>query len=242
MTIYNEFPKSVIEKLGYYVYFLIDPRNNEIFYVGKGVGNRVFQHINSAIKSPQESDKLNRIRSIQTKGMQVRHIIHRHGLTENEALEVEASLIDYIGIRGLTNVVNGQDSNFRGSMSAVEIIAQYKAPKIKIKEPSILIVVNQLFERGMTADDLYEITRGNWVVGLRRENAKFAFSIFHGVVREVYEIKRWFPIAARRQEQKTRQRWRFDGAISQELQHYVGGSVENYVVYGAQNPIKYVNC
>ena len=242
MSQINEFPKSVIEKLGYYVYLLIDPKTSDVFYVGKGTGNRIFQHINSAISSPLESDKLERIRSIRAKGLQVKHVIHRHGLTEKEAFEVEASLIDFIGIRDLTNIVNGHHSDYRGSMNIAEVIAQYKAPKIKIKEPSIIIVVNQLFERGMSDDELYEITRGNWVVGERRETAKFAFSVFNGVVRQVYKIEKWFPVTARRQEQKTRQRWRFEGTVSQELQHYVGGSVENYVTYGAQNPIKYVNC
>ncbi len=67
----NEFPKSVIERLGCYVYLLIDPETDEIFYVGKGTGNRIFQHINSAINSPQESDKLNKIRVIQAKRLQV---------------------------------------------------------------------------------------------------------------------------------------------------------------------------
>ncbi len=40
-----EFPIEVIAELKHYVYRLIDPRNGETFYVGKGQGNRVFQHI-----------------------------------------------------------------------------------------------------------------------------------------------------------------------------------------------------
>lgn len=39
------FKSSVIEALGYYVYCLVDPRDNRIFYVGKGRGNRVFEHV-----------------------------------------------------------------------------------------------------------------------------------------------------------------------------------------------------
>ena len=35
-------------KMNYYVYRLIDPRNGETFYVGKGKGNRVFQHMKGA--------------------------------------------------------------------------------------------------------------------------------------------------------------------------------------------------
>ena len=37
----NEFPTEVISELKYYVYRLIDPRNGETFYVGKGKGNEL---------------------------------------------------------------------------------------------------------------------------------------------------------------------------------------------------------
>ena len=236
----NEFPRSVIEKLGYYVYLLRDPKTHKVFYVGKGTGNRIFAHINSAISSPLDSDKLDKIRSIQSKGLQVRHSIIRHGLTEKEALEIEASLIDFIGLEGLTNIKSGHHSDYHGRMTIREAISQYNAPKIKIAEPVILITVNRLFRRGMNDEELYEITRGNWVVGERRNKAKFGFCVCNGIVRQVYEIHKWFPVKARSQNAKTQHRWRFTGVIAQDLQYYVGSNVEKYI--GAQNPIKYVNC
>jgi len=41
----ESFPSEVARTLKTYVYRLIDPRNGETFYVGKGQGNRVFSHI-----------------------------------------------------------------------------------------------------------------------------------------------------------------------------------------------------
>jgi uncharacterized protein len=240
MSEIKAFSPSVSEKLGHYVYLLIDPETDQIFYVGKGNGNRIFAHLHHAISSPQESDKLDKIRSIQSKGLQVKHVIHRHGLTEKEAFEVEASLIDFTGLEGLTNIVRGHYSDYRGPMSIKEAVIQYDAPKIEIVEPVILLIVNSLFRRDMNDDELYEITRGNWVVSKRRNKAKFAFSVYNRVVRQVYEIQQWFPVTARSQDAKTQDRWRFDGIVAQDLQHYIGGSVEKYI--GAQNPIKYVNC
>ncbi|MCA9899068.1 MAG: hypothetical protein H6654_00230 [Ardenticatenaceae bacterium] len=242
MSIAKRFSASVTEKLGFYVYFLIDPETDQIFYVGKGTGNRIFAHLEFALKSPKESDKLGKIREIHQQGLQVRHRIHRHGLTEKEAYEVEASLIDFIGLDVLTNKVSGQQSNDRGQMTVTDVIALYEAPQIEIHEPAILITVNRLFRRGMEAAALYEITRGNWVVGKRREKANFAFAVYDGIVRQVYEIHHWFPVEARSPNQKIRQRWRFEGKVSSAMQHYVGGSVENYITLGNQNPIKYINC
>ncbi len=256
MALIQEFPLSVIEKLDYYVYLLIDPENNQVFYVGKGVGNRIFAHINAALKDETPSDKLDKIRAIRTSGFEVTHIVHRHGITEKEAFEVEAALIDFIGLSGLTNQVQGYNSDDRGQMTAGEIISKYQAPIAEITEPVILITVNRFYRRGMSAEMLYEITRGKWVIGTRRNKAKYAFAVYKGVIREVYEINRWLPAPlddsevkrawvaehSINAEAKQKNRWEFEGKIANDLQHYVGASTENYQVVGAQNPIRYVNC
>lgn len=41
-----------------------DPRDRSMFYVGKGTGNRVFEHVAEAIEGPMTPDKLDRIRAI----------------------------------------------------------------------------------------------------------------------------------------------------------------------------------
>jgi hypothetical protein len=257
MAFIQEFPLSVIEKLDYYVYLLIDPENGQVFYIGKGVGNRIFAHINAAIANEAPSDKLDKIRDILSRGLEVTHIVHRHGLTENEAIEVEAALIDFIGLSGLTNQVYGYDCDDRGRMNVSEVIAKYQAPLAKITEPVILITVNRWYRRGISSEGLYEITRGKWVIGIRRNRAKYAFAVYKGVIREVYEIERWLPATIEDSEVnrpwipensteakiKVKERWQFVGKVAEDsLKQYVGQSTENYQVIGAQNPIRYVNC
>lgn len=116
------------------------------------------------------------------------HIIHRHGLTEKEAFEIEAALIDFNGLSDLTNHVQGFNSDDRGRMTVVEVIAKYEAPVAEIKEPVILITVNRLYRRGMCGEELYEITCGKWITGPHRSNAKYTFAVYKGIIREVYEI------------------------------------------------------
>lgn len=236
------FPPGVADRLGYYVYSLTDPEEDRPFYVGKGIGDRIFAHMHQALVSPLETDKLDTIRSVLSRGLEVNCRILRHGLTEKEAFEVEAALIDYIGLRELTNAVSGHYANVRGGMSIPEVIALYQAPEVEIVEPAILILVSRLFERGIDDDRLYQITRGDWVLGERRSKAKFAFSVYNGIVRQVYEIGEWIPVDPSQPTQKAKRRWRFDGVVSTALEHYIGTNVTRYIKPGAQNPIRYVNC
>ena len=84
----TEFSQAVCEKIGYYVYILKDPSTSTIFYVGKGIGSRVFQHIAGALTSPAISDKLNLIKEIHNAGFEIEHYILRHGLTQELSFEI----------------------------------------------------------------------------------------------------------------------------------------------------------
>jgi uncharacterized protein len=237
------FPPSVIEKIGYYVYCLIDPETNQPFYIGKGTGNRVFNHAQAAIAKPDPSEKLDRIREIMSNGLKVAHIIQRHGLTEKEAFEVEAALIDYVGIVSLTNQVQGHYSDERGRMTVDEIIEMYAAPEITIQEPALLVIINRRFRHGMTENELYEATLGNWRTGSQRERAKYVFAVSNQIVRAVYAVERWYPAEERVPAQiDAAKRWCFEGKPAPGLQHYIGGSVAGFISKGSQNPVRYVNC
>ena len=123
----------------------------------------------------------------------------------------------------------------RGNKTPKEVIAELGAPAIEIAEPSILIRVNQQYYRGISEDELYDITRQYWVLNPKKHKIKYAFAVYHGIVRQVYEIIRWIP-------EPDSNRWIFEGPVAENMQHYIGGSVSRYVKYGAQNPIRYVNC
>jgi hypothetical protein len=66
----NGFSDSVAAKIGSYVYRLIDPRNGTTFYVGRGRGNRVFEHAAGEARATAEEDsdvlKLKTIRAIRS--------------------------------------------------------------------------------------------------------------------------------------------------------------------------------
>lgn len=238
---------EVAEKLGHYVYAYIDPRNEEIFYVGKGCRTRALAHLSLQ----RRSLKLDLIGEIRRSGLEPRIDILAHGLPdEKTALWVEAAVIDALWTTDrLTNRVRGHHSRDWGRVELSELAFLYGAKPVRVAEPSILIRINRLYRPGMTAEALYEATRGVWKVGARRNQARFALSVFEGVVRQVYSIESWQ--AAGTAAYNTREldrkilkgRWEFSGVVDNELSRiYHGRSVRGQLSDYAQNPITYVNC
>lgn len=233
------FSQSVIEKIDYYVYFLQHPVSGDVFYVGKGNGNRVFSHLQCAIDSNEETEKLDIIRSITTSGLKPNYFILRHGLTEQIAFEIEASLIDFIGMKNLSNLQSGHYSSDYGIKTAEELSAMYEATELVTDIPIILININRLYDRAMTDAELYEATRKSWVIGPRKEKALFVVATYRGLTREVYKIENWFPV-----DVAGKVRWGFNGSIAaEEIRSRLRyKSIASFFTRGAANPIKYVNC
>lgn len=144
----NKFSDKTIEELGYYVYSLTDPRNNKIFYIGKGCGNRVFNHSKAALHENDESLKLNLIRDIISSGAEVEHFILRHKLTKEEALKIESVLIDFLTYpkfnteQVLTNIVSGHHQWDEGIKTVDEISSIYDCEKIKVNPSERLLLVS----------------------------------------------------------------------------------------------------
>ena len=185
----NKFNPEVIEKLNHYVYRLIDPRNGETFYVGKGNGNRVFAHVNleAGLDGDDISNKTKRIREIKIAGFDVDHVIHRHGMDSSTAFEVEADLID--AYPGLTNMMDGAGNSEYGVMHALEVINQYGAEPAVFNHKVLMITVNRGVEE---RDSLYEAVRYAWKLSKKKaEEADYVLAVVKGVIKGAYKPSVW---------------------------------------------------
>ncbi len=230
--------------LGFYVYAYIDPRDESVFYIGKGVGSRAIDHLNDT----SESEKVARIKEITAAGLTPRIDIVAHQLRDDlESSRVEAALIELFVVAKLTNIVRGRFSTDYPRRPLGDFIAEHAAKPVDVLDPSLLIRINRLFQYGMSADALYEATRGIWVVGPRRNNAKYAMAVYAGIVREVYEIESWHragetPYKTRDQADLARskdKRWEFVGKVAPAAirERYLGRSVAHLFRDGQQSPI-----
>lgn len=236
------FSESVKKALNYYVYRLIDPRNGETFYVGKGKGDRVFAHAADELKKEdygededELSAKLARIRAIRTAGLNVITIIHRHGMTEETAIEVEAALID--AYPGLANEQCGHGSRDRGPMHTTEIITHYEAEEADLSNftSSLIIKIRQ----GTIDDcngDVYEAVRSAWKVRrtlLGNNTVPYVFAVVNGIIRGVYNVDEWYIASP--------DRLGFNGTEAVELRHFIGQSIpQTYCEPGSANPVRYI--
>lgn len=244
----QEFPSEITEQLGYYVYRLIDPRNGETFYVGKGRGNRVFHHVSANLKQAELADdedalaiKMRRVREIRSEGLQVIHVIQRHGLTEKEAFHVEGALID--AFPGLTNVQSGHGNSDKGAMHADAIVRKYAAQRL---EPDHRIVFFTIRRSVLTERGAYEGCRGVWRMSRSRaERADLVMPVTDGVVVGVFVPERWidativsFP-AHITEDLSGRIGFIGHDAEDEIRTRYIGKRLPANLETGTQNPVRY---
>ena len=185
------------EALKYYVYMLIDPAENRPFYVGKGVGNRIFNHLECALNDAEAiNTKYERIRQIIERGQKVKHVIIRHGLSETEAFQIEAALIDSLNYSGygLTNLVGGHNSIEKGLMTTEEIGRLYNAaPLQKMDSDCVMININKSYKRGNDFDPIYQATKETWLINpAKLPTIKYVLSEYRGLIVEVFEVQHWY--------------------------------------------------
>jgi len=190
----------------YYVYRLVDPRDEKTFYVGKGKGERVFAHVHDALKNykgvdyscvdsnglleDEVSAKTALIREIHKQGLEVQHIIHRGNLDEKTAYEVEAALID--AYPGLTNSVRGHGAV--SSYSPGAAAPSSPAPPGTIASfPDKCIIIKIRHDTVLERGSVYEAVRGVWRASLHRaRQCDYVLAVERGTVTGVFKPSEWY--------------------------------------------------
>jgi len=244
----NKFPIGVAEHLNWYVYRLIDPRNGETFYVGKGKGDRIFQHAKGALTGSKDEDaidlKFQRIKDIETAGLEVAHVVHMHGIdNEKTAFQIEAALID--AYPGLSNRVGGHKADDYGVRHVAEIIADYTSQPFQAQEPLLLISIAKSYED--ETKDIYDAVRGCWRIDSKRaKKVNLVLAHRRGLVLGAFRPNEWLPAT------KANFSWLVDDipkrigfvgepADAATWKHYVQKRVaDQYRAKGAANPVRFI--
>ena len=250
----KNFSPEVCEKLQNYVYRLIDPRNGETFYIGKGSNNRVFDHINRQIEFDKNSDdniedeiteKFKILREIKAEELEPIHIIHRHGMDENEAFEVEAALID--AFQGLSNLVAGHKSNEFGPANASQLVSRYEAKEMVIFNNHKIVAIN--INNTFSNMSHYNAVRYAWRIDVKRaKKADYIFAMEQGRCVDIFVVSEWLEATQENFKgfpEADPKRFGFTGLRAPEeiLKMYITKRLpqEKQRKKGMSNPIQYIN-
>lgn len=197
----DSFSRQVAEQLRIYVYRLVDPRSGNTFYVGRGQGNRIFAHATDSRRLRTEAPpiegetdeswikrlKLETIREIHAAALRVIHIVHRHGLDDNEAKHVEAALIH--AYPGLTNLILGFDAENR-PMTIEEVFARYEPLPAGFRHRVMLVNVGATLGKRST----YDAARHAWDANPEQTSQReYVCAVRDGLIIEVFQADRWLP-------------------------------------------------
>lgn len=155
----------------WYVYKLIDPRDDKVFYIGKGKENRIDEHEKQTLRGVC-SDKCNKIRDIMNSG----HVLIKEKIAlfwdEKAAYNAETDIIDEHGLHNLTNVYPGGHGAFSRRVTKRQVYTVKPTPPLM-----------QIIER-MSGHLAY------WLKGYERPSPNNLYTA------TIYKIcDRYFPIA-----------------------------------------------
>lgn len=108
---------------------------------------------------------------------------------------------------------------------------------IEITEKVILIKINASYHDGMSKDEIFKATKGNWKLSLEKaRNTEYVFSIVNGTIMEVFKTLSWNQCC-------DSDRISFEGIIAPDnvRDKYIDKSVKHFYTKGEANPCKYLN-
>lgn len=235
--------KQALKGIGYYVYALSEvgaDGNFEPFYIGYGKGARCLDHLD--FEEQNNVEKSLKTEECLKKGTLVVEILRHDLASVNTARIVEATCIDILGVKRLTNLKRGFEKD-AGRKTLSEIVAVSSQERVQVlpEHRGLAFLLDDLPKAGMTESYLYERTRGCWKNIPINKAPKYAYATHLGVVKQVYEIYSWVPAGTQEyfffnteEKMALTDRKEFVGRIAPKeiSRRYVGNLIEKDRSYG----------
>jgi hypothetical protein len=214
------------EAIQSYVYALEDPRDKKIFYIGKGIGNRVFAHAKDALKErSKKNEKISLIREIIREELEVKSYIIKYGLSDEEAINYEAIIIETLNKfdHNLTNLVAGHHTE-KLFLSTYAVEGMFGLEKIRsLPRNSVILYINDKnFKKGDSIAEIYDAAKQAWVISKDKidliehvivENKSVVIAMFKNIQWYKVEEGKWF-------KDKNKFKWGFKGMTFYDM-HYM---------------------
>lgn len=192
------FSPDVSSRLKHYVYILVDPRTNEIFYVGKGSSDRVFEHE----KHIDGSLKGRRIQEIRENGYEAKKYIVHAGMSEKEAFAAETAIYNLCNAGGglkcsmlFNDLVPCNLLIPCADVAEAEKLLSSTSLEIKDFDPKDKIMMVNIYtssiKTAITDESYHEYIRKMASVSAEEDKPDHILSIARGIVVGAYDILGW---------------------------------------------------
>ena len=192
-------------RLKHYVYKLSDPHNHKVFYIGKGVGSRVLDHVESARKTKSLSfkggmnPKLEKIYEILARGDEPAYSIVCHGLeTDGEAKRIEGILIQQFREQlELTNQQAGQHIDEFGETTIQKLYWKYRPTNMSnIAHKAILFKIDKAVDgyhlNVENPDHVLQAVEKAWKISRHRaRRSELVLAVYNDVCVGVFKPEEW---------------------------------------------------
>lgn len=251
------FSATTIEALNYYVYVLVDPSDNKIFYVGKGKGNRVFNHIAEVKKKMHVSCTMSpkdiKIANIISSGEEVLTYIVRYGLTNEHALLIESVLIDIFShkldvnlndFNDLTNEITGYYSS-KGCISTYDLEKLYSDSNVaELNDGAKYLAIN-ISILSKDPIEIYNRVRASWNINKEiADKADYILATHAGLIVGVYKLdaNKWIEEVDQTKSNSTRYYFNEDKSVDMtEIRtRLINKRLPKKRKKGAANPVWYI--
>lgn len=216
----------------FYVYCLTDMKKDKILYIGKGCGNRIFEHEQAARSQDGDIDVPARKAIAKCKKLG-RYIISYH-LTEIEAQAAETTLIHFVKSVVDKKFKNKSAGCGAGGISAEELDSRFKfkpCPLDSLNPDGLILAVKIQDALDLDTDEasdyrfdnqddanLKSRTLGNWVVGKDvASKVKYVIGVHTGLQNAVisaYEVDGFETMTEETKNGRKQTRYRFHTASS----------------------------
>jgi len=184
--------------LGKYIYALIDPRDNKVFYVGQGTGNRLFEHLSDADRclagNAVADSRLMRIIDIWANEEDVFWAIIAHGINSdsNAADLIESSVIDAFSLSQNGPALNSI-AGIHSTLLLPKDLEKVNAEPVNPTSPYPAVFMFWIHKGLAEGRSVYDATRYSWDVNeyyLGLHDA-YAVGILEGLSVGSFRIDEW---------------------------------------------------
>lgn len=111
------------------------------------------------------------------------------------------------------------------------------SPAPDFDDNALLVSIARSWRADLSDEELYDATRGHWRVGAEtRRHTAHVFGFESWIIRSAYVVESWFPS----KQGGEGDRWGFVGHVNQDLDRYIGTSVQHLFKPGARPYIRKV--